>query len=160
MLNLSHIKLIVLDVDGTLTDGGVYITEQGDEFKKYNTKDGMAIKRLLKKGKQVAFLSASSSQMTVRKRADMLGVKLCYVGKESKLKVLKQWLTELNLSYEQVLFMGDDLNDLDIMQSVGVSACPADAAPPVREAAQLVLTRKGGDACFRELVDLYFPLLD
>jgi YrbI family 3-deoxy-D-manno-octulosonate 8-phosphate phosphatase len=160
MLDLSHIQLIVLDVDGTLTDGGVYITERGDELKKYNTKDGMAIKRLIKKGKQVAFLSASSSLMTVKKRADMLGVEYCYVGNEPKTQVLEQWLEELGLAYDQVLFMGDDINDLEIMQKVGVSACPADASPPVREMAKIVLSRRGGDACFRELADLYFPLLD
>jgi len=160
MLNLSHIKLIVLDVDGTLTDGGVYITEKGDEFKKYNTKDGMAIKRLIKKGKHVAFLSASSSLMTVKKRADMLGVEYCYVGSEPKTQILDQWLGDLGLGYEQVLFMGDDINDLEIMQKVGISACPSDASPPVRETAKIVLNRRGGDACFRELADLYFPLLD
>jgi YrbI family 3-deoxy-D-manno-octulosonate 8-phosphate phosphatase len=160
MLNLSHIRLIVLDVDGTLTDGGVYITENGDEFKKYNTKDGMAIKRLIKKGIEVAFLSASSSLMTVKKRADMLGVKYCYVGNEAKTTVLEDWLKELDLEYGQVLFMGDDINDLAIMEKTGMSACPSDAAPPVRELAKIVLSRRGGDACFRELVDLYFPLLD
>jgi len=160
MLDLSHIQLIVLDVDGTLTDGGVYISEKGDEMKKYNTKDGMAIKRLIKKGVQVAFLSASSSQMTVKRRAEMLGVSYCYVGKAPKTQILNGWLKELLINPEQVLFMGDDINDLEIMQQVGMSACPADASPPVREVAQIVLSRKGGDACFRELADLYFPLLD
>ncbi|MEK6476680.1 HAD-IIIA family hydrolase [Catalinimonas sp. 4WD22] len=159
-LNLSHIKLIVLDIDGTLTDGGVYITDTGAEFKKYNTKDGMAIKRLIKKGMNVAFLSASSSLRTVTKRAEMLGVKYCYVGNDPKTEVLDSWLKELNIGLEQVLFMGDDINDLEIMKKVGMSACPADAVPHIREEAKIVLSRKGGDACFRELVDLYFPLLD
>ncbi|MDF9795744.1 YrbI family 3-deoxy-D-manno-octulosonate 8-phosphate phosphatase [Catalinimonas alkaloidigena] len=159
-LELRHIKLIVLDIDGTLTDGGVYITENGDEFKKYNTKDGMAIKRLIKKGIHIAFLSASSSLRTVTKRAEMLGVKYCYVGNHPKTEVLHSWLEELKLELSQVLFMGDDINDLEIMRKVGVSACPADAVPHIREEAKIVLSRKGGDACFRELVDLYFPLLD
>lgn len=156
---LPYIRLIVLDIDGTLTDGGVYITEKGDEMKKYNTKDGMAIKRLLKKGIHVAFISASSSRLTVQKRADMLGVKYCYVGDDEKTGVLEKWLRELALSHEQVLFMGDDLNDLSIMQKVGVAACPADASPQVKGEADIVLSRRGGDACFRELVDLYFPLV-
>ncbi|MFP4094120.1 MAG: KdsC family phosphatase [Cyclobacteriaceae bacterium] len=155
-LDLSHIRLIVLDIDGTLTDGGVYISEKGDEMKKYNTKDGMAIKRLIRKGINVAFISASSSLMTVKKRADMLGVKYCYVGEDEKTGVLEKWLQEMSLTHEQVLFMGDDINDLAIMQKVGTSACPADASPQVREQAKIVLSRRGGDACFRELVDLYF----
>lgn len=159
-LDLSHIRLIVLDVDGTLTDGGIYISESGEESKKYNTKDGMAIKRLIKKGMNIAFLSASSSQRTVTKRAEMLGVKYRYVGNDPKPGVLEKWMEELDLSYEQVLFMGDDINDLEIMRKVGMSACPADAVPVIREEAKIVLSRKGGDACFRELADLYFPLLD
>lgn len=159
-LNLSHIKLIVLDVDGTLTDGGIYISDSGEEFKKYNAKDGMAIKRLIKKGVNIAFISASNSLNTVKKRAEMLGVKYCYVGSDPKPGILEKWLIELDLGFEQVLFMGDDINDLEIMQKVGMSACPADAVPVIREEAKIVLSRKGGDACFRELVDLYFPLLD
>ncbi len=159
-MNLSHIKLIVLDVDGTLTDGGIYISDSGEESKKYNAKDGMAIKRLIKKGMHVAFLSASSSQRTVTTRAEMLGVKYCYVGNELKTGILEKWAAELDISFDQVLFMGDDINDLEIMQKVGMSACPADAVPVIREEAKIVLSRKGGEACFRELVDLYFPLLD
>lgn len=159
-LDLSHIRLIILDIDGTLTDGGVYISDTGTEFKKYNAKDGMAIKRLIKKGMHVAFLSASNSVRTVTKRAEMLGVEYCYVGKAPKTEVLDQWLAELEISAEQVLFMGDDINDLEIMRKVGMSACPADAVPHIQKEAKIVLSRKGGDACFRELVDLYFPLLD
>ncbi|MEM9671287.1 MAG: HAD-IIIA family hydrolase [Bacteroidota bacterium] len=156
--NPSQIRLLVLDVDGTLTDGGIYITEQGDEFKKYNAKDGMAIKRLIRKGLPVAFISASHSIETVRKRARMLGVEYCYVGQEPKTQILEGWMETLGIHYGEILFMGDDINDLEVMQKSGLSACPSDASPPIREVADIVLERKGGDACFRELVDRFFPI--
>lgn len=158
-VNVSQIKLIVLDVDGTLTDGGIYLTESGEEFKKYNTKDGMAIKRLIRRGMHVAFISASKSVKSVTRRAEMLGVEHCYVGDDPKPSVLEKWLAALDLDYRQALFMGDDINDLDVMRKCGVSACPADASPVVQEIADIVLTRSGGNACFRELVDRYFPII-
>lgn len=158
-LNVRQIKLIVLDIDGTLTDGGIYITESGEEFKKYNTKDGMAIKRLIRKGMHIAFISASKSVKSVTRRAKMLGVEYCYVGDDPKPSILEKWMAELGLDYSQVLFMGDDINDLDVMQRTGISVCPADASPAVQEIANLVLTRNGGNACFRELVDRYFPII-
>lgn len=158
-LNVSQIQLIVLDIDGTLTDGGIYITESGEEFKKYNTKDGMAIKRLIRKGMHVGFISASKSVKSVIRRAEMLGVEYCYVGDDPKPSILEQWMADLGLTYEQVLFMGDDINDLEVMQKSGIAVCPADASPAVQAIADLVLTRNGGNACFRELVDRYFPII-
>ncbi|MGB3585490.1 MAG: HAD-IIIA family hydrolase [Tunicatimonas sp.] len=154
----SKIRLLVLDVDGTLTDGGIYITDKGDAFKKYNAKDGMAIKRLNRQGMPVAFISASHSAKNVEHRAQMLGVEYCYVGSEPKTQILEGWMKTLGIQYSEVLFMGDDINDREVMQKVGVSACPADASPAIREIADIVLERRGGDACFRELVDRYFPI--
>jgi YrbI family 3-deoxy-D-manno-octulosonate 8-phosphate phosphatase len=154
----GQIRLIVLDVDGTLTDGGIYITERGDEFKKFNAKDGMAIKRLVKRGLPVAFISASHSSRPVQQRAQMLGVEFCYVGQEPKTRILEGWMETLGIHYQEVLFMGDDINDLEVMQQVGISVCPADASPTILAMANIVLERKGGDACFRELVDRFFPI--
>ncbi|MEQ9439126.1 MAG: HAD-IIIA family hydrolase [Cyclobacteriaceae bacterium] len=154
----SQIRLIVLDVDGTLTDGGIYITEQGDEFKKFNAKDGMAMKRLIRKGLPVAFISASHSSRSVQRRAEMLGVEYCYVGQEPKTRILEGWMKTLGIHYQEILFMGDDINDLEVMQQVGISACPADASPTIRAMADIVLERNGGNACFRELVDRFFPI--
>lgn len=154
----SQIRLIVLDVDGTLTDGGIYITENGDEFKKFNAKDGMAIKHLIRRGVPVAFISASHSPNSVQARARMLGVEYCYVGQDPKIGILEEWMKTLNIHHQEVLFMGDDINDLEVMQQVGISACPADASPTIRAMADIVLERNGGDACFRELVDRFFPI--
>ncbi|MEM6843033.1 MAG: HAD hydrolase family protein [Bacteroidota bacterium] len=154
----DKIRLIVLDVDGTLTDGGIYVTEKGDSFKKYNAKDGMAISKLIRRGLPVAFISASLSTNTVTLRAKMLGVEYCYVGHAPKTQILEGWMKTLDIQYSEILFMGDDINDREVMQKVGISACPADASPAIREVADIVLERRGGDACFRELVDRYFPI--
>lgn len=154
----SKIRLIVLDVDGTLTDGGIYITEKGDAFKKYNSKDGMAIKRLNRRGMPVAFISASHSTHTVEHRAQMLGVEYCYVGDDPKTQILEGWMETLGIQYSEILFMGDDINDQEVMQKAGIAACPSDASPAIKEIADIILERRGGDACFRELVDRYFPI--
>lgn len=149
----QNIKFLVLDVDGVMTDGGMYYTEGGDQFKKFNTKDGMAIKVVLSKGYHVAFLSSGSQETIVKNRAETLGVKRVYVGTKEKLEVLKEWCSELNLELENVAYVGDDINDLQVIEAVGFSGCPADAVEAVKLKVNVILTRKGGDACVREFVD-------
>jgi YrbI family 3-deoxy-D-manno-octulosonate 8-phosphate phosphatase len=147
------IKFLVLDVDGVMTDGGMYYTESGDQFKKFNTKDGMAIQLAMKAGLKVAFLSSGSQAMIVRNRAKTLGVEHVYVGPRAKLDVLAEWCREFGLNMEQVAYVGDDINDLEVIAAVGFSACPADAVEAVKKQVNLVLTRNGGHACIREFVD-------
>ena len=150
--------MIVLDVDGTLTDGGIYVLDSGEEMKRFHVKDGMAIARLRQRGYLFGFLSGSKSAPAIKKRARDLSVDYVYVGPDDKQQVLASWLEQTDLTPAEVLYMGDDLNDLSIMHYCGLSACPADAAAPVREKADIVLERRGGDACFRELADRYFTL--
>ena len=157
---LARIKMFALDVDGTLTDGGVYVLDSGEEMKRFHVKDGMAIARLRHQGFRFAILSGSKSEPAIRKRMSDLGVTRVYVGPGDKQAVLSDWLREENLQPEEVLYMGDDLNDLSIMRYCGVSACPADAAASVQELADIVTKKRGGDACFRELADRYFSLAD
>jgi YrbI family 3-deoxy-D-manno-octulosonate 8-phosphate phosphatase len=156
-MNVSPIKMIVLDVDGTLTDGGIYVTDSGEEFKKFNVKDGMAISSLRKKGMHFGLISGSKSRGAIDKRAENLGIKYVYVGDENKTRILENWLAELGMTYDNVLFMGDDLSDRAVMQRVAISACPADAAPSIAAMADIVTKKKGGEGCFRELADKYFP---
>ncbi len=151
--------MIIADVDGTLTDGGVYITENGDEFKKFNAKDGLGIKLLLAQGYKVGIISASHSRKMVLKRAEMLGLSHCYVGQEAKTKILDLWCQELGLHYDEVAFIGDDINDKGIMEVVGLAVCPADAVDIIKNIAHIVLEKNGGEGCFRELVDKHFPIL-
>lgn len=154
----SKIKLVVADVDGTLTDAGVYITANGDEIKKFNAHDGMGMRILLEAGIEVGIISSSITTKMVEKRAEMLGLKYCYVGMDSKLTVLERWRKELGLDYSEIAFMGDDINDKEVMEKVGLSACPSNAVDSIKCLADIVLERKGGEGCFREFVDRYFPM--
>ena len=155
---IARVKMIVLDVDGTLTDGGIYVLDSGEEMKRFQVKDGLAIASLRRQGYVFGLLSGSKSERAIRKRAQDLGVEHVYVGAGDKRMVLAGWLGQGKTSAEEVLYMGDDLNDITIMEYCGVSACPADAAAPVRAIADIVTERRGGDACFRELADRYFSL--
>jgi len=152
---IKNIKLLILDVDGTLTDGGIYVTEEGTQFKKYNAKDGLGIMMLQKQGVAVGIISHSHVAAMVETRAAMIGIQYVYVGKESKSSVLEKWCKENGWSKEEIAYVGDDVNDLDIMQDVGLTACPADATKRIKEIVDIQLTRNGGDACVRELIDDY-----
>lgn len=152
---LQQIKLLVLDVDGVMTDGGMYFTENGDEIKKFNTKDGMAILHLTKSGFNVAIFSSGFKGNTVKKRAEMLGIQHCYVGRENKKEKLEAYLTEVGFDYSNVAMIGDDINDLAIMKEAGFSACPSDAVHVVKENVDVILSLKGGQGCIREFIDNY-----
>jgi YrbI family 3-deoxy-D-manno-octulosonate 8-phosphate phosphatase len=151
----KNIKLFVVDIDGVLTDGGMYFSESGDQMKKYNTKDGMGIMKLQEKGIQVAFLSSGFTNKMISSRAEMLGVKLCYVGRDKKIDVLSQWLTDLSLDFKQVAYLGDDVNDLGCIRKVGLSACPSNALNTVKTEVDIILSLKGGGGCAREFIDNY-----
>jgi 3-deoxy-D-manno-octulosonate 8-phosphate phosphatase (KDO 8-P phosphatase) len=155
MLHPHPIKMLLLDIDGVLTDGGMYYAESGDEFKKFDTKDGLAIKTLTKKGFNVGFISAGKNKSLIKNRAKLLGVQHCYVGLDPKLGILDAWLKDLDFGYENVLYVGDDLVDLDIFNAGVLSACPTDAVKAIKDKAKIILTKKGGDGCVRELVDNY-----
>lgn len=153
---LDKIKLLILDVDGTMTDGGIYITDEGTQFKKYNAKDGYGIMRAQKLGRvEVGIISHSKSAPMVEQRAAMVGIKYVYVGSESKAVILDQWCQQNNWTKDEVAFIGDDLNDLDIMKEVGITACPADAVKTILDYVDIPLSRNGGDGCVREFIDEY-----
>lgn len=162
--NLSHHtelssfmpKLLVMDVDGVLTDGGMYYTENGDEFKKFNAKDGMAIKAIKKAGVKTGIISNGTNQQIVAKRASILNIDLVEVSHLNKLEVLSAWCTQLGIELKEVAYIGDDINDLEIISKVGFSACPADAVAVVKANVTLILASKGGEGCVREWIDTYF----
>lgn len=157
---LKGIKLLILDVDGVMTDAGMYYTENGDQMKKFNAKDGMGIMHLQEKGTKIGVISSGFYGETIRKRAEILKITHCYVGREPKLAILKQWCQELNITLGEVGIIGDDVNDLEVMKNVGFSACPSDAVYEVKSIVDLILTKKGGAGCIRELVDNYFLKID
>lgn len=155
---LDKIKLLVLDVDGVMTDGGMYYTENGDQMKKFNTKDGMAILHLTKSDFQVAVISSGFKGEMVRSRTELLGIQHFYVGRDKKIKILNDICERLEISLENVAIIGDDINDLDIIKKAGFSACPSDAMDSVKTNVDVILNRKGGEGCVREFIDSY--LLD
>lgn len=155
----AQIKLLVLDVDGTLTDGGVYIDSNGVQSKKFHIRDGMGITLLHEKGLPVGILSHSRSKTILDERARMLGIDRVYSGKEPKIEVLSRWLLELNLSFEQVAYIGDDVNDLEVLEKVGFSACPHDAHFSLVKVVDVVLQRNGGQGCVREFIDRFLLVI-
>jgi 3-deoxy-D-manno-octulosonate 8-phosphate phosphatase (KDO 8-P phosphatase) len=151
----KKIKLLSLDVDGVLTDCGVYVTEKGDIMKKFNVRDGVGIRQVVKSGIPVAFISAGKVQKMLNARAKMLGVKFVYAGDEEKVEVMKRWCKQLKITLKDVAHIADDTNDINLLSSVGVSACPNDAVDQVKSRVQIILNKKGGDGCVREFIDEY-----
>ena len=151
---LENIKLLILDVDGVLTDGGMYTSENGDQFKKYNTKDGMAILHLTKKlDFQVGIISSGFKGEAVKTRAELLGIQHFYLGRDPKMDILKGICEKLEIEMSNVAMIGDDINDLRVIQNIGFSACPADAVKVIKSNVDIVLTKKGGEGCVREFID-------
>lgn len=146
------IELILSDVDGVLTDGGILFDNQGIEIKKFHIRDGLGIKLWQRAGYRFGILTARSSHI-VKVRAAELGIDLIRQGFEEKLPAVREILRELNLQPSQVCFVGDDLTDLPVIQHVGLGVAVADAADDVRSAAKLVTRLPGGQGAVRELIE-------
>ncbi len=151
----SRVRMLIVDVDGTLTNGGVYIDANGLQSKRFNIRDGMGITLVQEEGIKVGMLSHSRSKTILDERARMLNILYVYSGKESKLLILQRWMHELSFTGDQIAFIGDDVNDLEVMSHVGFSACPADAHDEVLRAVDVVLQRNGGEGCVREFIDRF-----
>ena len=154
-MKVPKIKMLVLDVDGTMTDNGIYIDENGVESKRYNAKDGVGIYELIKNNIIIGIISHSEKGDGIKSRASYLGISHCYVGNEPKDKVLLEWIKKEKILIEEVGFIGDDINDMSIINIVGFSACPVDASDLVKNNVSLILESKGGYGCVREFSDLY-----
>jgi 3-deoxy-D-manno-octulosonate 8-phosphate phosphatase (KDO 8-P phosphatase) len=146
------IELIVLDVDGTMTNSQITYSENGDEIKSFNVKDGLAIASWRKLGKQVAIITGRSSQI-VQRRAKELKIEHYYQGVENKKDVLEKLLQKLEISMDNVAVIGDDLNDLSMFNVASISFVPQDASSYVERIADVVLTKKGGDGAVREMIE-------
>ncbi|OQX78013.1 MAG: 3-deoxy-D-manno-octulosonate 8-phosphate phosphatase [Epsilonproteobacteria bacterium 4484_65] len=146
------IELIVLDVDGTMTDSHITYSENGDEIKSFNVKDGLAIASWRKLGKQVAIITGRSSSIVAR-RAKELRIEHFYQGIHNKKEVLEDLLEKLDLTMENVAAIGDDLNDLQMLRSAKISFVPRDASAYVDKIATVILSKKGGDGAVREMIE-------
>ncbi|MCY1036289.1 HAD hydrolase family protein [Corallococcus sp. BB11-1] len=149
----SRVRLLVFDVDGVLTDGGLYYGDGGEVMKRFNVKDGHALVMARLVGLPAAILTARTSRI-VEARGRELGLAAVFQGRKEKGPALEELLAQLQVSPEACAYMGDDLNDLDPMSLAGLSACPADAVPEVRQEAHFVTQNVGGHGAARELVEL------
>ena len=151
-VRLRALRLLVLDVDGVLTDGGLWTTESGEVIKRFDVRDGLGIRLLQQAGLEVALLSGGKSGAT-EQRARYLGISQCLTGIKDKPEALARLQDSLGVSASQTAFVGDDLNDLAVRPAVGLLLCPADAVAPLRRRADAVLAAGGGHGAVRSLAE-------
>ncbi len=151
---LSQIKLLLTDCDGVLTDGGVYYGESGEELKKFDIRDGMGVERMRNLADVQTGIVTGELSPSVAKRAEKLKITELHLGVKDKPAALKAIISRLGLTADQVGFIGDDTNDLEVMKMVGVSFCPANAISFIKEVASVVCQNNGGDGCFREVAEM------
>ncbi len=140
-------------MDGVLTDAGMYYSESGDEWKKFNTRDGMGIKLLQKAGLITAIVTQERTRLVAR-RAEKLAIPEVHQGVTDKLSVIRDMARRHGISLGQIAYIGDDVNDIEVLRSVGLSAAPADGLPQVVEIVDYVCRQKGGEGAVRELAEL------
>ena len=150
---LKLIKLVITDVDGVLTDGGMYYSENGEILKKFNTKDGMGIELLHKSSIKTIFLTGENTKIA-KIRAKKVKADYCYINIKEKEKMLKKICDRFNVKPENIGYIGDDINDLKIMKRIGFSASPFDAEKSVRSISDFKCKKRGGEGAFREFVDI------
>ncbi len=149
---LAHIKLLVMDVDGTLTNSKVYYSSKGEELKEFSIRDGMGIELLKNAGIKTAIITSENSQI-VTSRASKLKIENIILGSRNKKKDLLDLSEKLSLSLDNIAYIGDDVNDLHAMEISGVAACPVDAVPSVKKKVHYVCKKGGGNGAVREFIE-------
>lgn len=150
----KKIKFVLTDCDGVLTDNGVYFTAEGEYMKRFSIRDGMGVERLRNLyGIQTGIMTGELSG-SVKTRAEKLKILHLYLGVKDKRSKLEEVINEIGVSKEEIAFIGDDTNDIEIMSEVGLAACPGDGTPFVKEVADYICVEKGGNGAFRELAEL------
>ncbi len=148
------IKIFLSDVDGVLTDGGMYYTENGDEFKKYSVYDGMGFQLLQKTGVKVGIVTTEDKQMN-RRRSNKLGLDYDFHGVKDKLQLIKDLCKQENIFLENIAYIGDDVNCFDLLSNVGVAACPKNAMKKIKSIPNIIqLQKNGGEGVVREFIEL------
>ncbi len=158
-LRAKEIKLIIFDVDGVLTDGGLYFSDEGLEFKRFNSLDGLGIKLLKQNGVEPAIITARNSQ-NVAHRMKNLGIEHFYQGQDNKLVAFEDLLNKLSLSSNQVAYMGDDVIDLPVMKKIGLPIAVANAHELVKDNSCIVTDKNGGHGAVREACDFILKAQD
>ncbi len=148
----SKVKLLLLDVDGVLTDGKLYYSNSGEEMKAFNTLDGHGIKMLIENGVEVGIITGRSSELLARRAAE-LGIKLLYQGQPHKMDAMRDALERSNCTPDQVAYVGDDFPDLPVMRIAGLGIAVANAHPDLAARAEMTTERAGGNGAVRETTD-------
>lgn len=150
--DIARVEAIVLDVDGVMTDGGIIPTPDGDFIRRYNAKDGYAVAAALREGIKVCVISGGRGRM-LENRLQMLGVTRMYLNCMDKVAAINEFIADYGLSADDMIYMGDDIPDLECMRLVGIPVCPADAAMEVVEASRYVSEYCGGHGAVRDIVE-------
>ena len=152
-VKIKNVKIVLTDVDGTLTDGGMYYSSKGDTMKKFYVRDGMAVNILRRNGIFTVLVTKEKSDI-VKKWAKKMNVKKVHEGITNKEKILPRICKEYRMKPEQIVYIGDDINDIGLMKAVGISVAPADAWKKTRQTADFVTNATGGNGVLREVTDL------
>jgi N-acylneuraminate cytidylyltransferase len=150
---IPEIKMFFTDCDGCLTDGGMYYSEYGDELKKFNARDGMGFALLRQKGIITGIITSENVKLNQR-RAEKLKLDILEAGCKDKARAVEKICQERGIDIKNVLYIGDDINDIELIKKAGFGCCPADAMPQVREVADFVTKAKGGEGVIRELAEM------
>lgn len=149
---MNDIRVFVLDVDGVLTDGSLHISANGELLRTMNVKDGFAMKVAIEQGYNICVISGGKNEI-VKKRLKDLGVSDIYLGAGNKLDVLKDYVEIYGLSYDQMLYMGDDIPDKWVMEQVALPCCPQDAVPEIKGISKYISHKKGGKGAVRDVIE-------
>jgi 3-deoxy-D-manno-octulosonate 8-phosphate phosphatase (KDO 8-P phosphatase) len=149
----KKIKVLTLDIDGTLTDGHIYLSDQGELIKAFNAQDGFGIKKLLPLVKITPVVITGRESPIVTKRCKELDIQLIFQGIDDKFPVLETVLNRLSISPEEIAFIGDDLNDYPAMNACGFKACPADAVREIQKISDYVSPRQAGHGAVRDIIE-------
>ncbi|TPN83409.1 KdsC family phosphatase [Aquimarina algicola] len=149
---LHHITTFIFDVDGVLTDGSVIINTDGQLLRTMNVKDGYAMKTALQQGFNICIISGGKNE-GVRQRLKGLGITDIYLGAHHKVEQLDEYLDIYDIKPENVLYMGDDIPDLPVMEMIGLPTCPQDAVAEIKEVSKYVSYKKGGKGCVRDVIE-------
>jgi len=151
---MKEIKLFITDIDGVWTDGGMYYDAKGNEWKKFNTSDSAGVLFLKMADIRMAIITGEDTKI-VQRRADKLNIKNCFLGVKNKVEVAEKLLNKYQIDWSNVAYIGDDLNDIKLLEKVGLSACPTQAPDYIKSRVDWVLKKKGGEGVFREFVEQY-----
>lgn len=157
LLKFKKIKTLIFDVDGVLATNFLLVTTEGELLRQMNSKDGMAMRKAIEAGYQIIIITGGKN-MGVVKRLKGLGIKEVYFGIHDKIETYQELFDAYEWKTENILYMGDDVNDYEVMQAVGLACAPANAVPEIKEIAQYISPINGGEGCVRDVIEKVMKL--